>query len=317
MDRVDRISVDALARAKGLDARWLRDTFGLADGLYAGGGYPQIPAVAIPYRDECGGVLFIKHRLATGGRQPFGVPLAPYGLENIRRCLPGTPLYLVEGESDTWTARLHGFHAVGLPGATSWNAVRHRLLPLLRVRPVAVWQESGEAAQVLVRAIARDLPTALVLTADMEAKDLNALHLRHGAGFRTAFGGYVERAVPIAVRAASLIRRIPAPSRRRRVAFLGGRTKGVEDDRKLDSARKRSTVEYLQTRGCRFRGVGKSAMTRCPFPEHTDLTPSFSVHRETGAWVCFGCGRKGGDAIDLSRQLDGGSFRDAVARVAQ
>lgn len=50
----------------------------------------------------------------------------------------------------------------------------------------------------------------------------------------------------------------------------------------------------------------------CPFPDHDDRNPSFSVHVLSGAWRCFGCHRKGGDSIDLYRAFTGASFREAL-----
>lgn len=32
---------------------------------------------------------------------------------------------------------------------------------------------------------------------------------------------------------------------------------------------------------------------RCPFPDHEDRNPSFSVNVETGYFKCFGCERQG------------------------
>lgn len=37
----------------------------------------------------------------------------------------------------------------------------------------------------------------------------------------------------------------------------------------------------------------QSAVYRCPFPDHQDEHPSFTVDLQTGRFICFGCGRKG------------------------
>lgn len=47
----------------------------------------------------------------------------------------------------------------------------------------------------------------------------------------------------------------------------------------------------------------------CPF--HSEKTPSFHVHPESGFFKCFGCG-KSGDAVDFVRETEGLSFTGAV-----
>lgn len=44
-------------------------------------------------------------------------------------------------------------------------------------------------------------------------------------------------------------------------------------------------------------------MYKCPFPDHDDSTPSFSVKR--GVWRCFGCNRRGYSWYDFKKQLEG------------
>ena len=43
---------------------------------------------------------------------------------------------------------------------------------------------------------------------------------------------------------------------------------------------------------------------------------SFRVNLETGAFVCFACGTKGGDIIAFIQQRDGLSFPDATRKLA-
>lgn len=49
---------------------------------------------------------------------------------------------------------------------------------------------------------------------------------------------------------------------------------------------------------------------RCPFPDHRDSDPSFSISRTRNYWVCYGCDRRGG-SIDLVKEMLGISFIDA------
>lgn len=47
----------------------------------------------------------------------------------------------------------------------------------------------------------------------------------------------------------------------------------------------------------------QSAVYRCPFPDHQDEHPSFTVDLQTGRFICFGCGRKG-TVAELRAGLD-------------
>ena len=308
MDAFPDLTVDSLAAAKGLDASWLRREFGLADDWRDG-----MPAVRIPYRDAEGAYQFDKFRLSDGtarrsGHGPYGL----YGLQQLTSASGSQLVMLCEGESDVWAAAAHAIVAVGVSGARAWKP---DYVALLAGRKVALWQEPGPAADQFVIDVARDLPTAWVVAAGDGAKDLCALHQQHGDHFRRALAARLMRGAPIIARAAALI--AASPPRRRAQAYYQCPAATTEaTDYVLERGRRRSTVDVLAGRGFQLKGSGVNRTMRCPFPDHNDRSPSFSVNRETGAWLCFGCGRKGGDAIALVRQLDGLSFRDAVARVA-
>ncbi len=63
------------------------------------------------------------------------------------------------------------------------------------------------------------------------------------------------------------------------------------------------------TRGSGWRDGGL-----CPF--HSDKhAGSFRVNLETGAFLCFSCGAKGGDIIAFVQQRDGLSFPKAVQKL--
>jgi len=48
---------------------------------------------------------------------------------------------------------------------------------------------------------------------------------------------------------------------------------------------------------------GREYLFSCPFPDHDDLTPSFSMNEETGIWQCFVCG--GGDFFKFIKIVEG------------
>jgi DNA primase len=70
-----------------------------------------------------------------------------------------------------------------------------------------------------------------------------------------------------------------------------------------------SEFTALRRQGTRFVGL-------CPYPDHQEKTPSFSVSPDRGFYYCFGCSR-GGDAIKLVSELKSLSFVDAVTYLAE
>lgn len=56
--------------------------------------------------------------------------------------------------------------------------------------------------------------------------------------------------------------------------------------------------------------------THCPFHDHDDNNPSFSITQDGRRWKCYGCDRHGG-AIDLVKEYQGTSFRDAKTWLAR
>ena len=66
----------------------------------------------------------------------------------------------------------------------------------------------------------------------------------------------------------------------------------------------------------KLKKQGRSLIGCCPFPDHHDSTPSFSVVRENGYFHCFGCGA-GGDVITFIRKMENLDYVDAVKFLAQ
>ena len=70
-----------------------------------------------------------------------------------------------------------------------------------------------------------------------------------------------------------------------------------------------SEFTALRRQGARYTGL-------CPYPDHQEKTPSFSVDSEKGFYYCFGC-QKGGDAIKLVSELQNLSFVESVEYLAE
>lgn len=56
--------------------------------------------------------------------------------------------------------------------------------------------------------------------------------------------------------------------------------------------------------------IGTRYKSNCPFPSHSDNTPSFVVYPETNSFYCFGCG-KGGSVVQFIMYFEGISREEA------
>ena len=83
---------------------------------------------------------------------------------------------------------------------------------------------------------------------------------------------------------------------------------------KLDRAREASILEVVEKYVGPLRHKGKCWMCSCPF--HDDNSPSFAVYPHTNSFYCFGCA-KSGDVITFVQEMEGCSFREAVASLAE
>ncbi len=85
--------------------------------------------------------------------------------------------------------------------------------------------------------------------------------------------------------------------------------RSIEDVREAaDIVEVTSEFTALRRQGARLSGL-------CPYPDHQEKTPSFSVTPDKGFYYCFGCSR-GGDAIKLLMDLKGLDFAEAVSYLA-
>jgi len=87
----------------------------------------------------------------------------------------------------------------------------------------------------------------------------------------------------------------------------------MNPDAEIEAAKKSiNLVEYVR-RDVDLKKVGGNLFRgRCPFADHEDVHPSFTIYAKDNRWHCFGCDRKG-DLISYVQQRDGVSFREALA----
>lgn len=68
-----------------------------------------------------------------------------------------------------------------------------------------------------------------------------------------------------------------------------------------------------QSTGSTFKKNGKGYVCRCPFPDHEDKTPSFTVTPQEKLWHCFGCNR-GGDIFKFDQLYFNLDFTESVKK---
>ncbi len=65
-----------------------------------------------------------------------------------------------------------------------------------------------------------------------------------------------------------------------------------------------------------LKGTGHRLMGRCPFPDHSDKSPSFSVTEDQQLFYCYGC-KKGGNLFTFLELFNGMNFPEAVEFLAR
>ena len=86
-------------------------------------------------------------------------------------------------------------------------------------------------------------------------------------------------------------------------------------DRSIEEVREAANIVEVASEFTALRRQGTRFAGLCPYPDHSEKTPSFSVSPDRGFYYCFGC-QRGGDAIKLVSELKNFSFVDAVSYLA-
>ncbi len=86
--------------------------------------------------------------------------------------------------------------------------------------------------------------------------------------------------------------------------------------RSIEDVREATNIVEVASEFTALRRQGTSYTGLCPYPDHSEKTPSFSVTPDKGFYYCFGC-QKGGDAIKLVTDLKSLSFVEAVTYLAE
>ena len=86
--------------------------------------------------------------------------------------------------------------------------------------------------------------------------------------------------------------------------------------RSIEEVRDTANIVEVASEFTALKRHGTNYIGLCPYPDHQEKTPSFSVSPDKNFYYCFGCS-KGGDAIKLVMELMSFSFVEAVLHLAE
>lgn len=84
----------------------------------------------------------------------------------------------------------------------------------------------------------------------------------------------------------------------------------------IDKVREANNIVEIIGQHTELKGSGHRLMGRCPFPDHNDKSPSFSVTEDNQLYFCYGC-KKGGNIFTFLETFNGMSFPEAVEFLAR
>ena len=84
----------------------------------------------------------------------------------------------------------------------------------------------------------------------------------------------------------------------------------------IDKVRDANDIVEIIGQHTELKGTGSRLMGRCPFPDHSDKSPSFSVTADNQLYFCYGC-KKGGNVYTFLKIYNGMTFPEAVEYLAR
>lgn len=84
----------------------------------------------------------------------------------------------------------------------------------------------------------------------------------------------------------------------------------------IEKIREANDIVEIIGRHTVFKQGGRSLMGLCPFPDHSEKSPSFSVSQDKQLYHCFGCG-KSGNIYSFLRDHYGYSFLESIEYLAK
>ena len=84
----------------------------------------------------------------------------------------------------------------------------------------------------------------------------------------------------------------------------------------IDKVRDANNIAEIIGQYTELKGSGHRLTGRCPFPDHADKSPSFSVTEGNQLFYCYGC-KKGGNIFNFLELFNGMTFPEAVDFLAR
>ncbi len=84
----------------------------------------------------------------------------------------------------------------------------------------------------------------------------------------------------------------------------------------IDRVAEANNIVDIISQHTQLKSSGGGFMGRCPFPDHPEKTPSFSVSAQKQVYHCFGCHKKG-NIYSFLQEYSGMSFPEAVEYLAE
>jgi DNA primase len=84
----------------------------------------------------------------------------------------------------------------------------------------------------------------------------------------------------------------------------------------IEKVRESNDIGEIIGQYTELKGTGHRLMGRCPFPDHSDKSPSFSVTEDQQLFYCYGC-KKGGNLFTFLELFNGMNFPEAVEFLAR
>ncbi|MES2964485.1 MAG: CHC2 zinc finger domain-containing protein, partial [Bdellovibrionota bacterium] len=84
----------------------------------------------------------------------------------------------------------------------------------------------------------------------------------------------------------------------------------------IEKVREANNIAEIIGQHTELKGSGHRLMGRCPFPDHSDKSPSFSVTEDNQLYFCYGC-KKGGNVFTFLETYNGMSFPESVEFLAR
>lgn len=79
----------------------------------------------------------------------------------------------------------------------------------------------------------------------------------------------------------------------------------------IDKVLRNTSIVKIIGKHTKLSPGGRGYMGRCPFPDHNEKTPSFSVDEIKGQYYCFGC-KKNGNLMTFLQSFSGMTSDEAI-----